>query len=106
MAVSGGLLFGNRGKIQRTKDQNRPFWLATCPPSCFRFGRVCFLRRFRRVDRDNRQNPFSVSPFASGAITVVAALVMLALGLDMLKLLPKWIKKLTPTMPALFRAAS
>ncbi len=36
----------------------------------------------------------------SGAITAVAAVVMLALGADMLKLLPKRLKKMMPTMPA------
>ncbi len=41
----------------------------------------------------------SPSPFATGIITIVAALYMLAMGLDMLHLTPQWLKKITPRLP-------
>ncbi len=99
MAVSGGLLLATAAKFneQRTKMGRPGSRLA--PVTLFVSGRVISYAAFGGLIGMIGKN-ISVSPFASGAITVIAALVMLALGLDMLKLLPKWIKKLIPRMPA------
>ncbi|MDO8581615.1 MAG: sulfite exporter TauE/SafE family protein [bacterium] len=41
----------------------------------------------------------SPSPLATGIITILAALYMLTMGLDMLHLTPQWLKKITPRLP-------
>lgn len=41
----------------------------------------------------------SPSPFATAMITILAALYMLVMGLDMLQIAPMWLKRLTPKMP-------
>ncbi len=39
------------------------------------------------------------SPFITALITILAALYMLVMGLDMLQIAPAWLKRLTPKMP-------
>ncbi|MBI4281282.1 sulfite exporter TauE/SafE family protein [Candidatus Uhrbacteria bacterium] len=41
----------------------------------------------------------SPSPLATGIITLLAALYMLTMGLDMLHVTPQWLKKITPRLP-------
>ncbi len=41
----------------------------------------------------------SPSPLITALITIVAAVYMLVMGLDMLQIAPKWLKRLTPKMP-------
>jgi sulfite exporter TauE/SafE len=99
MAVSGGLLLATAAKFNEQRAKNGRAGSRLAPVMLFVFGRVISYAAFGGLIGMIGKN-ISVSPFASGAITVIAALVMLALGLDMLKLLPKWIKKLIPRMPA------
>lgn len=44
-------------------------------------------------------NALSPSPLVTGLITILAALYMLIMGLDMLHLAPPWLKRLMPRMP-------
>lgn len=89
MAVSGGLLLASVAKFGgRLK-----------PTMLFVGGRVAAYAVLGGAIGAIGKN-ISFSPFVSGLITVAAALMMLALGLDMLKLLPKGLKKLMPAMPA------
>jgi len=99
MAVSGGLLLATAAKFNEQRAKNGRAGSRLAPVTLFVFGRVISYAAFGGLIGMIGKN-ISVSPFASGAITVIAALVMLALGLDMLKLLPKWIKKLIPSIPA------
>ncbi len=41
----------------------------------------------------------AVSPLVTGSITLIAAVYMLVMGLDMLSLTPAWLKRMTPRMP-------
>ena len=99
MAVSGGLLLATAAKFNEQKIKTGRSGSRLAPVLLFVSGRVASYAVFGGLIGMIGKT-VSVSPFASGAITAAAALVLLALGLDMLKLLPKWIKKLTPTMPA------
>jgi sulfite exporter TauE/SafE len=99
MAVSGGLLLATAAKFNEQRVKTNRAGSRLAPVLLFVSGRVVSYAALGGVIGMIGKN-ISVSPFASGAITAVAALVMLALGLDMLKLLPKWVKKLTPSMPA------
>lgn len=99
MAVSGGLLLATAAKFNEQRAKTDRAGSRLVPALLFVAGRVVSYAVFGGVIGMIGKT-FSVSPFASGAITAVAALVMLALGLDMLKLLPRWVKKLMPSMPA------
>jgi sulfite exporter TauE/SafE len=99
MAVSGGLLLATAAKFNEQRAKTNRSGSRLAPVLLFVSGRVVSYAVFGGIIGAIGKT-VSVSPFVSGAITVAAALVMLALGLDMLKLLPKWIKKLTPSMPA------
>lgn len=99
MAVSGGLLLAAAAKFnERTSADAKPCRRLK-PVMLFVGGRVISYGVLGGVIGMIGKN-ISFSPFVSGAITMVAALIMLALGLDMLKLLPKRLKKLMPRMPA------
>jgi len=99
MAVSGGLLLATTAKFNEQRVKTNRSGSRLAPVLSFVSGRVVSYAAFGGIIGAIGKT-VSVSPFVSGAITVAAALVMLALGADMLKLLPKWIKKLTPRMPA------
>ena len=47
-------------------------------------------------------NALSPSPLVTGTITIIAALYMLIMGLDMLHLAPHWLKSMMPHMPKMF----
>lgn len=97
IAVSGGLLLSSTAKYRErygaatTMERIRPTLL-------FVAGRVLSYGFFGGlIGLIGRA--MTPSPFMTGAITLFAAIVMLIMGLDMLKLAPPWLKALLPRMP-------
>lgn len=94
VAVSGGLLLSVTAKYRaRNTDGNQAF-----PVGAFIAGRVISYSMFGAFI-GAIGSALTPTPFVTGAITVVAALVMFAAGLDMLGLAPGWLKVVVPHMP-------
>ena len=99
MAVSGGLLLATAAKYNERSGSASSRGKRLKPVLLFVAGRVVAYAILGGIIGAIGKN-ISLSPIASGALTAFAAIVMLVLGLDMLKLLPKRLKKLMPSMPS------
>ena len=97
LAVSGGLLLSSAGKFNERyhgaskSERMRPVFL-------FVAGRI-FSYGFLGGLIGLLGTAFTFSPFTTGMITAVAALYMLIMGLNMLKISPKWLNACLPRMP-------
>src|SRR3989338_9139610 len=88
LAVAGGLLLSSASKFQ---GRMRPVIL-------FITGRVVSYGFFGGLI-GWIGSAFLFSPFITGGLIIAAAVYMFVMGLDMLQITPKWLKKRMPTMP-------
>ncbi|MBI4457500.1 sulfite exporter TauE/SafE family protein [Candidatus Uhrbacteria bacterium] len=98
MAVSGGLMLSTLPKL-RSSAAATSGWLARLQPSLlFVGGRISAYAILGGVI-GVLGTALTLSPAATAAVTVFAALVMLVMGLDMLGLAPRRLLSLLPRMP-------
>lgn len=97
LAVSGGLLLSSAAKF-RERYGGKSGYERMRPVIYFVLGRVASYGVLGGVIGLVGKT-LTPSPFATGAITVLAAFYMLVMGLEMLKLAPRWLKGLLPGMP-------
>lgn len=97
IAVSGGLLLSSAAKFNERYASATPF-ARMRPVFLFVGGRLLSYTLLGGVIGVIGK-ALSPSPLATGIITLLAALYMLAMGLDMLHLTPQWLKKITPRLP-------
>lgn len=97
IAVSGGLLLSSAAKFNERYAARGP--LARMRP-VFHFiaGRAVSYGLFGGLIGAFGK-AFTPSPLLTGGLIVAAAAYMLVMGLDMLKIAPAWLKKLTPRLP-------
>ena len=97
LAVSGGLLLSSAAKFNAryanasTNDRMRPVFL-------FVIGRVVAYGLLGGLIGLLGQI-FTFSPLITGGLIILAAVYMITMGLDMLKISPKWLKACMPRMP-------
>jgi sulfite exporter TauE/SafE len=97
IAVTSGLLLSTTAKFNE-RFGTKTLALRMAPVGMFVAGRVASYALFGALIGAIGK-ALTLSPVVYAALTIVAALVMLALGLDMLHILPNWAKKLMPRMP-------
>lgn len=97
IAVSGGLLLSSAASYNRRYGSMDGVTRMT-PVVMFVAGRVLSYAMLGGLIAVLGR-ALSPSPSVSGAIIVLAAVYMLTLGLDMLKIAPKWLKAIQPRMP-------
>lgn len=97
IAVSGGLLLSSAAKFNERYASATPF-ARMRPIFLFVSGRLLAYALFGGLI-GVLGKALSPSPLATGIITILAALYMLTMGLDMLHLTPQWLKKITPRLP-------
>ncbi len=97
IAVSGGLLLSSAAKFNERYASATSFGRMR-PVLLFVGGRILSYTIFGGLIGVIGK-ALSPSPLATGIITILAALYMLAMGLDMLHLTPQWLKKITPRLP-------
>jgi len=96
LAVSGGLLLSSAAKFNERYASSslagrlRPVWL-------FILGRLMSYGLLGGLIGLIGQ-ALTPSPLFTGAITILAALYMLIMGLDMIDLAPQWLKRLLPSL--------
>ena len=97
IAVSGGLLLSSAAKFNERFGSDAPLTRMR-PVFMFIAGRVLSYTVLGGVIGAIGK---ALTPplFVTGAITVLAALYMLVMGLDMLHIAPAWLKGLLPRMP-------
>ena len=97
LAVAGGLMLSSAAKFHE-RYGNATHFARMRPVLMFVIGRIVgygFLGGLIGL----LGNALSPSPLVTGLITILAALYMLIMGLDMLHLAPVWMKRLMPRMP-------
>ena len=97
LAVSGGLMLSVAGKYREHFGDVRGV-RRMYPVFAFLAGRIASYSIFGGVIGAIGY-ALTPSPLATGAITVLAAIVMIVLGLDILGIAPLWLKRLMPRMP-------
>lgn len=97
VAVTGGLLLGVTAKFRERYAALTPLRRMQ-PVFLFIGGRLASYGILGGVI-GLIGNALSPSPFVTGLISLVAALFMLVMGLDMLHLAPAWLKRCLPRMP-------
>lgn len=97
IAVSGGLLLSAVGKYKERYGQ-ASFGQRTLPIFLFVSGRLVSYGILGGVI-GWLGNALSPSPLVTGIITLVAAVYMLVMGLQMLNLAPRWLLGLMPRLP-------
>ncbi len=97
IAVSGGLLLSSAAKFNE-RYGSKSFGGRMRPVFLFIAGRTASYAVLGGLIGALGAS-FSPSPFVTGAITVFAALFMLVMGLDMLRIAPDWLKGLMPRLP-------
>lgn len=97
IAVSGGLLLSSAAKFNERYGTAAPM-ARMRPVFMFVAGRIASYGLLGGVIGAVGK-ALSPSPLVTGMITVLAALYMLTMGLDMLHLAPAWLKGLMPRMP-------
>ncbi len=97
IAVAGGLLLSSAAKFNEA-FQSKTSWGKMKPVVLFVAGRIFAYALLGGVI-GYLGEALSPSPAITGTITVLAALYMLIMGLDMLHIAPRWMKKLMPRMP-------
>lgn len=96
IAVSGGLMLSMVGKYRATRGHTEGS--AMIPVAAFIGGRVAAYALLGGVIALIGRS-LAPSAFATGIITVVVAIVMVVMGLDMLGLAPGWLLRMMPRMP-------
>lgn len=97
LAVAGGLLLSSTAKFHEryasgsANDRFRPVFL-------FVFGRVIGYGLLGGLV-GLIGTAFTFSPLFTGGLIILAAVYMMVMGLDMLKISPKWLKACLPSMP-------
>lgn len=100
IAVSGGLLLSSAAKFN--ERYGKLIGLARMKPVfLFVAGRVASYGILGALI-GYLGAALSPSPFITGAITVVAAVYMLIMGMEMLRIAPPWLKGILPRMPKSF----
>ncbi|MDO8571737.1 MAG: sulfite exporter TauE/SafE family protein, partial [bacterium] len=100
IAVAGGIMLSAINSFQqRTGNSSTAGKLA--PTLMFILGRVVSYGLLGALIGLIGKS-LSPSPYVVGIITIIAALYMLVMGLDMLFLLPQWVKRRMPSMPKVF----
>lgn len=97
IAVAGGLLLSSAAKFNERYGSASPAGRMK-PVALFVAGRIAgyaILGGLLGVVG----KALSPSPIVTAFITVLAALYMLVMGLDMLQIAPAWLKNITPRMP-------
>ncbi|MBM3204429.1 hypothetical protein FJZ48_00390, partial [Candidatus Uhrbacteria bacterium] len=94
MAVTGGLLLSSVGKYNE-RYPNASRFQKMRPVLWFVFGRVASYAMLGGL-LGLIGKTFSPSPIVTGIITIVAALYMFVMGLEMLHIAPRWLKNLLP----------
>lgn len=97
IAVSGGLLLSSAAKFRERYGGSTPLSRMR-PVFMFVAGRLTTYAVLGGVI-GLIGSALSPSPTVTGSITVLAALYMLVMGLDMLHIAPSWLKRLLPRMP-------
>lgn len=98
LAVAGGLLLSASAAYNERYGGGGSAAERIRPAVFFVFGRVVSYGVFGAIIGFVGKSLLP-SPFITGALTVLAALYMLIMGLDMLGLAPTWIKGILPRMP-------
>jgi sulfite exporter TauE/SafE len=99
MAVSGGLLVGTVAKYNERIGNDETSAKRFAPTMLFVGGRLASYVILGGVIASVGK-VLDPSPLAYGVIILIAAVVMIFLGLDMLHLLPHPLKRLMPRMPS------
>ncbi len=97
LAVAGGVMLSTAARFN-TRYQNVTRLAAMRPVLLFIAGRLAAYALFGAAI-GALSRALSPSPFVTGAITVVAALWMALMGLEMLGRAPRWALRLLPRMP-------
>lgn len=100
MAVAGGLMLGTAAKFSEAYGGSTPMSRMK-PVFMFVSGRVISYGLLGGVIGTIGQ-ALTPSPLITGIITVAAAVYMLIMGLDMLRIAPRWLTGLLPRMPKAF----
>ncbi|MDP2789814.1 MAG: sulfite exporter TauE/SafE family protein [bacterium] len=97
IAVSGGLLLST---VERVSDRYGilPGKKRFIPVSTFVLGRTVGYTVFGALIA-GLGKALALPPWAVGLIAILAALFMLVMGLDMLRIAPTWLKVILPRMP-------
>ncbi len=97
VAVAGGLLLST---VERVSDRYSllPGKQRFVPVGTFVVGRIVGYTVFGALIA-GLGKALALPPWATGLITIVAALFMLVMGLDMLRIAPTWLKVILPRMP-------
>ncbi|MFA5954456.1 MAG: sulfite exporter TauE/SafE family protein [Patescibacteria group bacterium] len=97
LAVAGGLLLSSASKFHE-RYGNQTFVHRMRPVGLFITGRILSYGMLGGLIGYLGKS-LTPSPLITGALTILAALYMLTMGLDMLHLAPRWLKALMPRMP-------
>lgn len=97
VAVAGGLLLST---VERVSDRYGllPGKQRFIPVGTFVVGRIVGYTLFGALI-GGLGKALSLPPWATGLLTILVALFMLVMGLDMLRIAPTWLKVLLPRMP-------
>lgn len=101
MAVSGGLLLSSIKKFQERYGANVSLMRRMQPVFLFALGRLVSYGVLGGMIGVIGKT-FAPAPIVTAAITILAALYMIVMGLDMLGLAPRWLKISLPRMPKMF----
>lgn len=97
IAVVGGLLLSSAAKYNARYGSARPL-VRMRPAVLFVSGRIVGYTIFGGL-LGVIGGILTPSPFVTALITMLAAVYMLVMGLDMLHIAPTWMKKIMPRMP-------
>ncbi len=97
IAVTGGLLLSSSAKFNERYGASKG-WVRIQPVILFVAGRI-FSYGLLGGAIGVMGKAFSPSPLLTGIITVLVAVFMLVMGLDMLHVAPAWMKHFLPRMP-------
>lgn len=100
IAVSGGLLLSSAAKFNE-RYGNLNGMARMKPVFLFVVGRLASYGILGGLI-GYLGTALSPSPFITGVITIIAALYMLIMGMEMLHLAPSWLKRFLPRMPKFF----
>mgnify|MGYP001578607829 CR=1 FL=1 len=97
IAVAGGLMLSS---VERVSDHYGllPGKQRFLPVGTFVAGRIVGYTVFGALIA-GLGKALALPPWAIGLVTIFAALFMLVMGLDMLRIAPNWLKSLLPRMP-------
>ena len=97
IAVVGGLLLSSAAKFNERYSSARPI-ARMRPVVLFVLGRIVSYTLLGGL-LGVIGGILTPSPYVTALITIVAALYMLVMGLDMLHIAPVWLKKIMPRLP-------